>query len=174
MRISFELSPGDVEHFRQLLQKSAAAAEDLGETKVLEAAEELLRDVDEAHPTGFIGERMAELRTMIAMLRDQEFDLAAEFRTRVVAALAYFADPHDLIPDDVPGLGYLDDAIMVEIVRLELVAELEAYREFCSARGEEAEGRARNPEAYATVLGEKRARLFERLRERRNNLNDWG
>ena len=29
----------------------------------------------------------------------------------ILGALVYFCDPEDLIPDNIPGLGYLDDAI---------------------------------------------------------------
>ena len=45
-------------------------------------------------------------------------------------ALAYFAEPDDLIPDQIPGLGFLDDAIMVELVVRELRHEIEAYEDF--------------------------------------------
>ena len=46
--------------------------------------------------------------------------LAGAHRRRVLEALAYFADPSDLVPDQIPGLGLLDDAIMVELVAQEL------------------------------------------------------
>lgn len=34
-------------------------------------------------------------------------------RQRVLGALAYFADPNDIIPDNVAVLGFLDDAVMI-------------------------------------------------------------
>ena len=48
----------------------------------------------------------------------------------MLAALAYFSNPEDLIPDHVPGLGFLDDAIMVKFIEEEFKNELWGYRKF--------------------------------------------
>ncbi len=54
----------------------------------------------------------------------------------MLAALAYLADPDDTIPDTVPVLGFLDDAIMIELCRQDLRFEIEAYDDFCTWRSE--------------------------------------
>jgi hypothetical protein len=71
------------------------------------------------------------------MLEDEEWQLPDTERARVHPALAYFCEPCDLIPDHVTALGFLDDAIMVELVVEELRHELEAYDDFCRFRTEE-------------------------------------
>jgi len=71
------------------------------------------------------------------MLEDPDWKLEGAHRKRVLEALAYFADPSDLVPDQIPGLGLLDDAIMVELVAQELRPELDAYALFCGYREEE-------------------------------------
>ena len=55
-------------------------------------------------------------------------------RGPVRAALAYFTDPDDLIHDAVPGLGFLDDAIVIELLWLELRHELAAFQTFAQFR----------------------------------------
>ncbi len=71
---------------------------------------------------------------MNQMLKDHEWRLPDKDASRVLNALAYFGEPEDLIPDHIPGLGFLDDAIMIELVVRELRHEIEAYRDFCDFR----------------------------------------
>ena len=52
----------------------------------------------------------------------------------MLSGLAYLCDPEDLIPDDIPGIGMLDDAVMIELVFRELRHELEAYEDFRAYR----------------------------------------
>ena len=59
-----------------------------------------------------------------------------EDRQRVLACLTYFANPKDIIPDNVPVLGFLDDAIMIELVVRELQHEVEAYDDFVVYRND--------------------------------------
>ena len=74
---------------------------------------------------------------MIRILDDAEWRIEGRHRTRVLDVLAYFAEPADLIPDQIPGGGFLDDAIMVELVVRELRPELDAYADFCRYRDEQ-------------------------------------
>jgi hypothetical protein len=63
----------------------------------------------------------------------------------------YFAEPVDLIPDQVPGVGFLDDAIMVELVVQEIRPELDAYADFCRYR--ESSGGRLDPRRSANARG---------------------
>jgi uncharacterized membrane protein YkvA (DUF1232 family) len=82
-------------------------------------------------------------------------------RAHILDALAYFADPDDIIPNRVPGVGHLDDAITIELVARELTHEIEAYRDFCEYRE-----RQPNTEDEAR-LEARRESLQPRMRRRR-------
>ncbi len=104
------------------------------------------------------------------MVRDEEWQLAAKERKNVLAALAYFADPQDIIADSVPVLGYIDDAIMIELVVSELKHEIDSFNDFCKYRREE-QARNRNPNlSRDDYLDIKRRELHNRMRRRRANV----
>ena len=69
----------------------------------------------------------------LLILRGGSFSVGASASIfGLLGALVYFTDPEDLIPDSVPGLGFLDDAIYVELIIRELKAEIDSYEEFCA------------------------------------------
>jgi len=130
LRISFELDEDDLKHFRLIMQEARQAASRMQPEDIVAAAEELLKNIEESKAPGFIVDRLHNLNLMISMISDIEWRLPHQEAARVLNALAYFAEPEDLIPDSIPGLGFLDDAIMIELVVRELKHEIEAYRDF--------------------------------------------
>jgi uncharacterized membrane protein YkvA (DUF1232 family) len=134
MRISFELDDNDLKHFQLIMDEARKAARRIAPEDIVAAAEDLLRSVPESGAPGFVVERLERLQLMIDMLSDIEWRLPHQDATRVLNALAYFTEPEDLIPDHIPGLGFLDDAIMIELVVRELKHEIEAYQDFCDYR----------------------------------------
>ena len=138
------------------------------ETKLVKSAQELLEHVREAEMPQFVRERLLQLEIMIQMLEDSEWALEGQDRERVTSALAYFDEPLDLIPDHVPGFGFLDDAVMVELVVRELKHDIEAFRDFCAYRKSEEKRRKREDEVTrAEWVGAKRKQLHQRMRRRR-------
>ncbi len=167
MRISFELNDEDLKHFRLIMNEARQSARGRPPEDIVAAAEELLRVVPESSAPGFIVERIDKLRLMISMLSDIEWRLPHQEATRVLNALAYFAEPEDLIPDHIPGLGFLDDAIMIELVVRELRHEIEAYEDFCGYRdrlSEKGDGSKASREGW---LDARRKELQARMRRRR-------
>jgi uncharacterized membrane protein YkvA (DUF1232 family) len=161
MKVSFELSASDIRYFRDRLKQVRKSDSSRDEQLVIRGAEKLLTDAVAAKPPDFVVERILRLEQLIEMLRDLEWRLEGRDRERILDALVYFVDPDDIIPDRVPGIGYLDDAIMIELVVRELKHEIEAYEDFC-------EYRKRNPKTEDEArLEARRESLQARMRRRR-------
>ena len=170
--ITFTLSDDDLERFQAIVDKARTAIEDDSAAKSIEqAARDLLRQTRETELPEFISARMSKLSVVIDMINDEEWNLSDNERRHVLSALAYLCDPEDLIPDRIPGLGFLDDAIYAEIVLRELRNEIGLYEEFCAFReAEEARRKARGEDVKVgrdEWLADKRAALHTKMRKRR-------
>jgi uncharacterized membrane protein YkvA (DUF1232 family) len=168
MKISFELSDKDLRYFRKVLQKVRKGRNSENENVILRQAEQLLEEVKRTDAPQYVQNRIGQLSKLIQMLEDKDWRLEGADRKRVLNALAYFADPDDLIPDKVPGLGYLDDAIMVELVVQDLKHEIEAFDAFVIFRKE----RRKKKNESADGLEKRRTSLQGRMRRRRRGDRD--
>jgi len=168
IRISFELSDKDLEHFRTMMNEVLAKVSEYSPDEVLKKARGVTAEAENASLPEFVRERMQSLETLIDALEDPEWQLPEEERSNILASLAYFSEPHDLVADDIPGLGYVDDAIMIELVIRDLSQDLDDYQQFCSFR--KTEERRRGAEANVnreSWLESKRIELRSNMRRRR-------
>ena len=166
LRVSFELKNDDLKHFRLIMREARKAAARLAPEEIVATAESLLDSISSVGTPGFIQERIDKLRLLIRMLTDIDWRLPHQEATRVLNALAYFMEPEDLIPDHIPGLGLLDDAIMVELVVRELKHEIEAYEDFCEYRGQHSRT------SRDDWINERREKLQSRMRRRREQIGE--
>jgi len=165
--VKFELTESDLEHFRGVMRKAQAGAKTLSEKDILANAQELSKNIKDNVPE-FVRERIQKLETFVAMIKDDEWQIPSEERNEVLSALAYFSDPEDLVPDHIPVLGFLDDAIMIELVAEEFKDDIEAFVEFCAYRERE-EGRSGDTAITREEwLESKRHELHSRMRSRRS------
>jgi uncharacterized membrane protein YkvA (DUF1232 family) len=160
VKITFELKPKDIRYFRDRLKQVRKSDSEREEDVVISGAAQLVVDAREADPPEFVVDRITKLERLIAMLRDEEWRLEGPDRVRILDALTYFVDPDDLIPDKLPGIGYLDDAIMIELVARELTHEIQAYEDFCAYR------KQRPKSEGAAKLETRRDALQARMRRR--------
>jgi len=174
LSISFELSDQDIEHFVAAQRSASAAIGNKSAEEIIAAGVKLLTEAQKTRVPDFIATRLAKLDNLIAMLRDEGWSLPEEDGKRVLAALVYFADPADVIPDSVPVLGFLDDAIMIELCVRELRHEIDAYEDFCDYRELEARRRGQEPGTVgrAEWLEARREELQHRMHNRRER--DFG
>lgn len=171
LEFNIEISDQDLPFFMQAMQRAEERAAGKSAKQILDEAAKTFSSAQGQQMPEFVRSRLAGVENLIAMAADDGWALADDDRNRVVAALTYFADPEDLIPDNVPVLGFLDDAIMIEVVQQVLQPEIEAYADFCKYRSQEAEHRG---EATANVSREdwlegRRVELQTRMRQRRQS-----
>lgn len=161
LTVSFQLSDRDLKYFRDLMRgaKEGSAARD--SAKIFESARKLLNEMKSNEVPDFVRERMEKLDLLFQMVEDSEWRLEGQDRSRVIYAMAYLADPVDAIPDQIPGLGFLDDAIMVKFVEDEFKHELWGYRKFRGFRSPEEQ------RPWTTIGGE---RLHKRREEFRKQI----
>jgi uncharacterized membrane protein YkvA (DUF1232 family) len=170
LSLNFELTDRDLEHFSAAMAKARAAASAKTPDEIIASASRLLGGADKIEVPDFVAQRLERLDALIAMLRDDGWRLPDEDRERVLSALVYFADPTDIVADDVPVLGFMDDAIAIEMCVKDLRHELDAYDEFCEFRQGEAERRGQDPAKVgrADWLESRRDELVDRMHRRRN------
>jgi len=173
MAIEFNIAitDQDLPFFMQAMARAEQRAAGKSAEQILAEADKTFAGAHDTPMPEFVRARLDGVQNLIAMVRDVGWGLADEDRNRVVAALTYFADPEDLIPDNVPVLGFLDDAIMIEVVQQVLAPEIEAYGDFCLFRSQEAERRGEDASdvARADWLEGRRAELQARMRQRRTS-----
>lgn len=137
IRLSFELSDRDLCFFREALKKSRNVVRGADDAEIVDAIRDVIDDIRKSEPLpDFVATRLPELESMILMLNDAEWHLPEADRERILAAFVYFGDPEDILPDDIPVIGYLDDVIILELVSRELLHVREAYNDFCRFRDE--------------------------------------
>ncbi|HLI18262.1 MAG TPA: YkvA family protein [Rhodanobacteraceae bacterium] len=172
LEINLELSDDDLVHFKDALRQAQETARTRDPATIVADAHKILEQTRDQHLPSFIRERLDEVGPMIAMAEDVGFELSADERERVYASLLYLADPVDFIPDTVPVLGFLDDAIMIDLCVEELRHELEAYSDFAEWREEEAQRRGVDPSKLGVQRMEwadaRRIEIMQRMRRRRN------
>ncbi|NMP15183.1 YkvA family protein [Thalassotalea sp. Y01] len=170
--VTFQLTDSDLEHFRGVMRKAQDSAKHLSENVILANAKNLITDIHGNVPE-FVKERIGKLETLIAMIEDGEWQIPEEERNDVLSALAYFSEPEDLVPDDIPALGFLDDAIMIELVAEDLKDDIDAFDEFCAYRDREKD-RATETITKEDWLDAKRRELHSRMRNRRSSRRRGG
>lgn len=123
---------------KEILKNGAYAVVNLT-GKVLSGLEKASGKLDPLIKVPFVGDTIAEVQDIVYMLNDyyrgeyKEVPLTAILGC--MGIIGYLACPIDLIPDNIPILGMLDDAFIINII-IELCVdkELEKYRQWRSEK----------------------------------------
>ncbi len=130
-KVTFELDEQDAAYFRALYRKAKKSASRMQPDEIIRDAKKLVDHVREVKRVPhFVKEAISTLEDMTQIIEDPDYAAPQAVKNQVLAGLAYFSNPDDLIPDHIPALGFLDDAIMVKFVEDEFKHELWGYRKF--------------------------------------------
>jgi uncharacterized membrane protein YkvA (DUF1232 family) len=64
------------------------------------------------------------------MMQDRNFQLHTSTMFSIGGALAYVVLPTDMVPDFIPFVGWIDDALVLKIIMDSAREEVERYRLF--------------------------------------------
>ena len=168
LKVTFKLSDRDVRHLRRIMRKASSKARHSDEEAIVKAAKAIAGEVRKFKPPQYVVKRVENLEELMDMVQDKAYALPGPVRQKILSALCYFTHPADLIQDTIPGLGFLDDAIMIELVTQELKHELAAYQEFCRYR-DAAEQRPWTEVGKVSLdrkLGERRRQLRAKVEQK--------
>lgn len=174
-KLELEFSDSDLVHFRQVMDETWRRTANLGEKEILDQARRLLERARNTEGPEYVRQRLQDVGTLISMLEDSGWPLEQEDRGRIFVALSYFAEPQDMIPDNVPGLGFLDDALLAELVIEELEHDLAGYREFCEYRKNQEALRGKDAHVgREDWLASRRRQIFMQIRRRQRESRRHG
>lgn len=173
VKIVLELSDEDLGYYRRVMDDVWKHVSKRAETELIDGARRLLKQATKAKAPEWVLSRLTDLTVLLDMLDDSEWPLPDEDRVRIRAAVGYFAIAKDMIPDKIPGIGFLDDAIMAELVLEELKHEVKGYKEFCEYRDNEKTLRGKDVKR-ADWLAAKRRQIFLRIKRRQQERRRHG
>src|SRR5690606_27434897 len=103
------------------------------------------------------------------MLEDRDWRLPNTEREQLLATFVYFGDPEDIIPDDIPAIGFLDDLILIELLLRDFRHVRVAYADFCRYRKAlgRSPSRGAGQDAIGSRLAARRKQLHARMQRRR-------
>lgn len=127
------LSASAIDGFNALLSRLDADAPPVSADQVVTLAR-WLQSQPPSRAEALLAERLDRAERLALMLQDSDWRLDAALAERARLLMAYLHQVDDLIPDDLPLLGQLDDALLVELSWPAFAGEAQDYLDFCRYR----------------------------------------
>jgi uncharacterized membrane protein YkvA (DUF1232 family) len=118
------------DHFNKFVQDHGINID----TSDLVEAKKKITEVRASNSDGYIIDQINSLEAMMSMLEDKVWKINKSNLEKINATVKYFVDEDDVIPDHIPGIGYLDDCIIIDSTMDEIYEELMEFKDFCRTR----------------------------------------
>jgi hypothetical protein len=110
----------------------------LDRDQLVTASRELAGRSPSAPCPASIAQRLRLADTVERMINDATWQPASEVIAPARLVVDYVHGAHELIPEQVPRIGHLDDAILLDAAWPKLAGEVDSYRDYCRLRKIEA------------------------------------
>lgn len=131
-----DINNGDSATFEFFATRITGDAAKISPESIEELDEKVPKKLDERNlqslreSVEWIGEMIERVKLLFRMIRDKEYSVDFKTKALIAAGLAYFVLPTDLIPDFIPGIGYLDDALVLSTLWRLVSDEVDRYVSF--------------------------------------------
>lgn len=118
----------DEEKTRRLFERGVKNVSESDVEDVLRREEEFRKKVH------FLRDMLEQAKLLFQMIKDWKSGEYKEIPWEVIAAIVfaiiYFLSPIDVIPDFIPGIGWIDDIFVFSLVLKSFSSQIEAYRDW--------------------------------------------
>ncbi len=132
--------PGEQDRRRlaRIFHQGVASA-DRGQVKrAFRRAGKMLAEMERKGVPEVLSRTWTDIRDLYGMLRDAvtgRYSVPFRSLAAIAVTMLYLANPFDLIPDFIPGIGYIDDVFMVSLCVKFIGTDLDKYRQWRSVEG---------------------------------------
>lgn len=130
----YDLDPARLDRFNDALHALSKEAPPVSMDQIASAGQRALQRHADGSLPSFVQSRMTALARMEQLLRDAAWGCDDESRHKIEVVDEYHHCADDLIPDDLPVVGLLDDALLADVAYQLLRPELLDYDHFCQFR----------------------------------------
>lgn len=144
----FDITAASVDRFNDLLARLGRRTAPLDCDRLATAARELRDHAVGTFEPACIVQRMKRLETAARMLDDGQWQSADDAGDVAALVVRYACGRQQLLPNTLPTIGHLDDAIAIEAAWPAIRTEVADFLDYCRIRSLEAGLRGTEPGAF--------------------------
>ncbi len=107
--------------------------------KAIQKAKTLAEEFDPKEAKEFINKHKnakwyQDFMLLYEMITDKDFKISKQVYLAIAGALAYVILPVDVIPDFIPGVGFIDDVFVIGFVMQSIADEIARFKKYKKAK----------------------------------------